>query len=268
MKNLIFWIIVAFIGFTYFGIRVPINETTRTCIVTGASSGIGAELARQMVKKGWTVLGVARREEKLKALREELGSSFVSFVCDVSDQKQIEETSEKMKREKHEPTLFFLNAGTGFKEKPGTCDFKTHHNTFHVNYFGVIGWVDQWLDALKKKGGGTFVATSSVAAFLPTKGSASYSASKAAVNNAFRAYRVEHFEDNIGFALVMPGPVETDLLKVDKALPFTQQAKGTAAYIIEKTFDGKQEIEPAWFYSIALRVLNMLPERLMLKIIG
>lgn len=243
--------------------RQPINQSTKTCLITGASSGIGAEISREMVKRGWKVIGVARREEKLNEIAIELGANFIPFKCDVSIPAQIKQTSDFIKKQGLQPTLFFLNAGTGTGDIKFESMLDKHKQTFDTNYFGVVTWVDEWVNDVKTFGGGTFVATSSIASIF---GSApGYCASKAALNSCFNALRLLYHFDNIGFVLVLPGPVATDMLKTPKPLPFTHQPADEAKYIVENVFKGKKQIEPAWFYSCFLRVLSLLPDCIVLK---
>ena len=265
MKKLLFLIIVILIVLNIVDKTVPINTSTKTCLITGASSGIGYSLAQEMVNKGWTIIGLARRTEKLDQLKQKLGKKFISYKCDVSDLKQIKEISDKIKKQNLKPTLFFLNAGTGDVEESTKFSFQLHKNVFDTNYFSTIGFVEQWLNFVKELGGGTFVATSSVCAiFAPPKASA-YSASKAAINKCFQALRLNYRKDNIGFVTVLPGPVNTDMLKGGQSLPFKQEPEDTAKYIVEKVFAGSKQIEPAWFYSILLRFFNCLPDSILVK---
>jgi len=230
----------------------PINMTTKTCLITGASSGIGLELSREMVKRGWKVIGIARREDKLKEIEHELGTnnfgpnSFVPFVCDVGNQEQIHSVSEKIKSMDLKPTLFFLNAGTGELEQKWDFSTKIHERTFATNYFGTIAWIEEWLSSVKQFGGGTFVATSSVAALFATPGSTAYATSK----------------------IALPGPTDTEMLKGAgaKNMPFIHKADDEAKYIVEQVFAGKKRIEPSWFYSCMLRILNCLPDKIALKL--
>src|SRR5271170_85115 len=77
----------------------PINETTKTCIVTGASSGIGCDISREMVKRGWKVIGIARRLEKLNDLKHELGHDFIPYACDIGQQEQIHQVCDQIKEQ-------------------------------------------------------------------------------------------------------------------------------------------------------------------------
>lgn len=258
-----------FLGLRFFEKRVWVHEGTRVCLVTGASSGIGAALSKQMARRGWTVIGVARRAQLLDALALELGRNrFIPYVGDVGNPDDIHAISEQIKQRGLKPTLFFLNAGMGSQDLPYKMSTKQHKETFEVNYFGVIAWVEEWLTSVKGYGGGVFVATSSVNALYPPPGVAAYSASKAALNASFKALGMQYLYENIGFAVVLPGPVATDMLKTAQHFPFTQQPAETARYIIEQTFNGERFIEPAWFYKMAFALLRVLPDAIVLKIIA
>ena len=217
----------------------PINMATKTCLVTGASSGIGLEFSREMVKRGWKVIGIARREDKLKELEHELGTNkfgtnkfgtnkfdtdgsgsnnsgsqaFIPFVCDVGNREQVHKVSETIKSMGLKPTLFFLNAGTGELENKWEFSTDIHQKTFATNYFGTIAWIEEWLSSVKQFGGGTFVATSSIAALMAMPGTAAYATSKIALVHCFDSLRRQYLHDNIGFITVLPGPTDTEMLK-------------------------------------------------------
>lgn len=272
-KILIFGAIFCVAGwyfFLSFYDRMPsINETTKTCLITGASSGIGKHLAIEMVNRGWTVIGIARRAELLEQLKKTLGESFIPFVCDVSDLKRVHDVSETIKARGLKPTLFFLNAGTGEIEPKWSIVTADHQRTFATNYLGTLAWIEEWLVLVKALGGGTFVATSSVNALLATPGAAAYSASKIAIVHCFDSLRRQYLYDNIGFSVVLPGPVATDMLKgFPNGLPFTHGPDEEARFIIDEVFAGKKQIEPSWYYSISSRLLNLLPDAAVVKIIG
>lgn len=248
--------------------HIPINQSTKTCLITGVSSGIGREMAREMVKRGWTVIGIARRKEKLKELEQELGGTFIAYICNVGVSQQIHLISNAIKKRNLKPTLFFLNAGTGTNEIKFQPILADHKQMFVTNYFGVIAWVDEWLNDVKSHGGGTFVATSSVAALFSGPGAGGYGATKAALNTCFRSLRWQYCNNDIGFVIVMPGPVQTALLKTDKPMLFTHQPDAEARYIIDRVFKGESTIEPSWIYAWALRILNALPESTAMLIIN
>ena len=253
----------------FFDKTPPVNEFTKTCLITGASSGIGTELAKEMITRGWKVIGVARNIEKLEELKRELGNKFVPYKCDVSNLEQIHKVSEEIKSKDLQPTLFFLNAGTGEVEPKDEFTTNAHKKVFDTNYFGTIAWIENWLDFVKNHGGGAFVATSSVMALFATPGTSAYSASKAAINNCFQALRLQYFNDDISFIVALPGPVDTPMLKGPaRDLPFIQTPKDCAKYMVNQVFNRKKQIEPAWFYSTVLRIFNLLPDEILIKILG
>jgi short-subunit dehydrogenase len=248
---------------------VSINDSTRVCLVTGVSSGIGLEIAKKMVKKGWRVIGIARRQNKLDSITKLLGDrNFIPFACDVSLSDQVHKISEEIRTKGLKPTLFFLNAGAGEIESLYKISLEKHRKFFNVNYFGVVGWVEEWLSQVKNYGGGTFVATSSITSLFAPPGSAAYSASKAAVNLCFQAWRLQYLNENIGFSLVLPGPIDTEMLKSGASLPFVQKPDETADYIVEEIFKGAKYIYPSWFYSVILRLIGFLPDRVLLKLLS
>lgn len=264
-------IVLLFIGFKCSVLllerRPTINETTKTCLITGTSSGIGRALAAEMVNRGWKVIGIARRQEKLKEVEHELGESFIPYVCDVSKREQVHQVSEHIKQQQLNPTLFFLNAASFDSSDKFQPMFNAHKQTFDTNYFGVIAWVDEWINEVKVLGGGTFVVISSVNAIFAGPGSAGggYGASKAAISSAFRSLRLRYYNDDISFVDVLPGPVDTQGLKTDSKLPFTHKPEDEARYIIDDVFKIKQHIEPSWYWSVISRWLNWLPDRFQLK---
>jgi len=269
-KKLIFISTIFLLIFTYIIFKnlnkQKINESTKTCLVTGASHGIGYEISREMIKRGWKVIGIARGEKTLQEVAKEFGQNFIFYKCDVSDHKQVQEISNKIKEDKLQPTLFFLNAGTGFLEDKFKPMYDTHKKIIDTNYFGTISWVDEWINEVKSLGGGTFVATSSVNAIYCPEGAAGYGTSKSAINACFNILRSQYYYDNIDFVIVMPGPVDTYMLKTKSKLPFTHNACDEAKYIIKQVFKGEAQIEPSWFYACYFRIKAFLPEWISLNI--
>ena len=233
----------------------------KLALVTGASSGIGESLCRDLVSRGWSVIGVARTEEALNRIQKDLGASFMPISCDVSDKSSIERVSKALLAEQKCPSLFFLNAGIAGEravENPDKFDLSIHEKIMAVNYFGVLAWVEFWEKPALGNGGAQFVATSSVnAVFAPPAGSA-YAASKAAIAKAFEGLSLTYFDTNLSFSVVYPGPVNTPGLK--GTLPFTWEPSKMAKYMIDCALKGKTRCEPSAFYAVLTRVLRVLPE--------
>ncbi|MFC1845726.1 SDR family NAD(P)-dependent oxidoreductase [Candidatus Dependentiae bacterium] len=258
-----------FFAFSLIDQHTPINEATKTCLVTGASSGIGREISIEMIKRGWKVIGVARRTKLLENLQKQCGANrFIPCTCDVSDFDQVHQKSNEIKTKGLKPTLFFLNAGirlyNRISKKKNNVLLAEYQKTFAVNYFGVIAWIEEWLPFVKKLGGGTFVATASVASIIDP-GGASYGPSKAALMNSFRSLHLLHSNDKVAFSTILCGPVNTAMGKGSKNFPFIHEPNDEAQYIIGQIFKGKKQIEPSWFYSNFMRFMHQLPDPFVLK---
>jgi short-subunit dehydrogenase len=237
-------------------------------LVTGASSGIGEAISRELVVRGWSVIGIARSWDKLTLIQKDLGSAFTPMVCDVSSQSDIEKASATILDQGLCPSLFFLNAGmAGDKviENSHSFDVTLHEKIMAVNYFGVLAWIQCFEKPCQENRGANFVVTSSInAIFAPPVGSA-YSASKAAIAKAFESLSLTYFEKNLKFSVVYSGPVATAGLKGN--LPFTWKPEKMAKYMVDCAIKGKAHCEPSLFYSILVRLLHGMPYSWTMKVL-
>lgn len=245
------------------------NNKKQIALVTGASSGIGEAISRELVKRGWLVIGVARSSDKLSQIKKDLQDSFVPMVCDVSKKENIEEASKQLLERNFCPSLFFLNAGIAGEsaiENPNRFNLQIHEKIMQVNYFGVLAWVEFWEKPCQENGGANFIATSSVnAIFAPPTGSA-YSASKAAVAKAFESLSLTYFGTKLRFSVVYPGPVDTPGLK--GKWPFTWKAEKMGQCMVDFALSEKSSCEPFFFYKILVRLLRALPASYTMKLLG
>lgn len=243
-------------------------KSKNLALITGASSGIGEALARELLKRGWFVIGMARSQDKLTAIQKELGDSFMPIVCDISQKSEIERASRELLDKKMCPTHFFLNAGiAGEKviENPQAFDLSIHEKIMAVNYFGVLSFVEFWEKHAQNNGGANFIVTSSInAIFAPPTGSA-YCASKAAISKAFESLSLTYFGTNLKFSTIYSGPVATEGLKGN--LPFTWKPEKMARYMADFAANGKSHGEPSLFYGVVCRFLRALPYHWTIKIL-
>ncbi len=246
-------------------------KTNNTALVTGASSGIGEAISRELVKRGWVVIGIARSSDKLRQIQSELSDSFIPMVCDVSKKEDIEEISSQILEKKLCPSLFFLNAGIAGEaviENSKKFNVKIHEEIMRVNYFGVLNWVEFWERPCQENGGANFVVTSSInAIFAPPTGSA-YSASKAAIAKAFESLSLTYYGTNLRFSIMYPGPVDTAGLKAPRKLPFTWKPEKMGKCMVDFALSSKSSCEPFFFYKIVTRLLRALPARYTMKLLG
>lgn len=195
--------------------------------VSGVSSGIGRELVRLLIRENHSVWGIARRRELLLDLASEINTGrFLYSVCDVSSEKDVEETIHMMEEKNFLPDVCILNAAVFEEDCAPHFDMKHFSKIMEINVFGVLRWVGKFVEKFVARGSGQFIVVSSVSAFRPDHARVGYPASKAALSMAFRSLRLRYAKDPIIFSTMYLGPVATPM-----SAHVTRDAKGN---IIQK----------------------------------
>lgn len=239
--------------------------TSKTvCLVTGASSGIGEAICRQLVAQGHYVIGIARREARLRELEQELGGAlFKGYACDTAIQEQVQSVSTHIRNSNLLPKYFFLNAGMGEAEL--TLNTATHQRIFATNYFGTLYWIEEWLWTAREKGA-HFIAISSLAAIRAAPNAPAYGASKAALKTTIEALRIQYVDTPAGFTVVMPGPVATGML--NRPIAFSWSADKAATRIIQAGFRHEKMACFPLVWTWAYRLLTLLRDSMTVKLLG
>jgi NAD(P)-dependent dehydrogenase (short-subunit alcohol dehydrogenase family) len=180
----------------------------QVAIVTGGSSGIGAAVARRLSQRGWRCVLIARGEERLRAVGEELGGEWES--CDVGDREAVERTAASI-RERH-PAIRLLVNDAGV---PGRGGFlrtgpERIEEVTRTNYLGGVWCLRAFLPALEAAVPSDVVNVVSVAGTVAAGGAGPYTASKHAQLAFSRAARSELRPRGIRVHTVLPGFVETE----------------------------------------------------------
>lgn len=187
----------------------------RNVVITGCSTGIGKEITVQLVKKfGCNVMGVARNQQKLDALKAELGDKFDYRRFDISDEQAWKDFSAELDATGFAVDVLVNNAGMiqEFKQY-ADLDAATVRKIIDTNFNSVIYGVSAFLPYIKKSMFGYIVNISSASAILPVCGETVYSATKGAVKAFSESLAQDLSGFGIGVSCVMPGPVKTDLYK-------------------------------------------------------
>lgn len=188
--------------------------TNRTAIVTGASRGIGLEVARQLVAKGWQVAIIARGEKSLKTAAEYIGSDKVLPIsCDVGDPKAVRDVV-KAVEDKFGPVSALVN-NAGIIDPIGNLhelDAAERDNLLTINISGVMNFTQAVIPSMLAAGEGVIVNLSSGAALNPNAGWSAYCTSKAAVHMYTRCIDIEYASKGIRARSFIPGVVGTDML--------------------------------------------------------
>lgn len=236
-------------------------------LVTGASSGIGEALCRELVRRGQRVIGIARRAERLQEIASELAapSLFVPLPCDVSRRDELRSALDALTEV---PDCVILCAGLGQFDSRKAFDATLHERTFATNYFGPIWAVEALLQRFFDRGSGTFVAVSSLAAWHGSPKSIAYSASKAALSSAFESMRLTWSRSPIRFVRVHPGFVKTPMTSVNGYMPFLLEPGQAARIILAGIEGGKKDINFPWQMALLFSLVRWLPDSLYIRLTG
>jgi len=190
-----------------------------SALITGASSGIGREFARQLANRARTLILVARRSERLADLRDELlnrNPNLNVHVCvvDLADKAQIEFLIDSLAHDKIDVDLLINNAGVGDSGPFAKSDTARNEQMLLVNVVALTSLTRRLLPQMIAKRRGGILNVSSSAGFLPIPGDAVYAATKAYVTSFSEAIRVELRGKGVSVCAVCPGPVNTEFQEV------------------------------------------------------
>jgi len=157
----------------------PNNPTKPVCLVTGVGPGTGSALVRRFVDGGYRVAMLARNEERLKALENDLGG-VRAYVCDVTDEAALESTLALVKEEWGAPTIVIHNAVGGAFGSFQEIEPEILRKNFEVNTMALLYLARLVVDDMIAQGGGAIIATGNTSAYRGKANFAGFAPSKAA----------------------------------------------------------------------------------------
>jgi short-subunit dehydrogenase len=223
----------------------------KVAVVTGASSGIGEATARALAAKDWHCVLVARREERLRALADEIGGELE--VCDVGERSAVEAMAEQVRARHQTVDLLVNNAGMAARQTFLEADLDLVERVLAVNYLGAVWCTRALLPALKRARGAHVVNVVSVAGAIAFGRSGPYVASKHAQLAFSRCLRPTLSRHRIKVHTVLPGFVQTEgfsqraLLRKRRSRWLVTDAGRVADAIVSAVDDGRSEITVPWF---------------------
>ena len=193
--------------------------TDAVAVVTGASKGLGARIARTLVHQGATVCGLARSTDALQALHDDLGAAFVPVSCDVRNEDAIESAFETVDDEAGRLDVLVNNAGLGQFGPVDDLDTDAFDVQMDTNVRGVYLCTREAVPRMREQNeatgfGGHIVNIASIAGLLGNPNISAYNASKFAVRGFSEAVMKEVREDGIRVTCLYPGSVETNFFDV------------------------------------------------------
>ena len=236
-------------------------------LITGASSGLGEELARQYATKNNSLILLARRETRLIELKNELSKHALSVQIIVADVTIFDELQIKIDSIGH-VDMVILNAGISLGHNEEITSFKEFKNLYDVNVLANHAILEILLPKFKALKSGKIVFISSLASLFSMPSAKAYSSSKRAINAYAEALRYKYKNDGIKVINVLPGFIKSELTdKNSFYMPFllsTQEGVKRIKKAIEK--EKRIYAFPFRFYLI-IRLLNILPHFLREKIV-
>jgi hypothetical protein len=234
------------------------------CLITGASAGIGVELARVFAQRGHTLVLTARREAQLDSLAEEIAAAGNTrphvIVADLGKPDGPAHLAQALQAAGLEPSIVVNNAGFGLLGDAADLDREQQLAMIDLNVRALTDLSLRWLDSIKRHRGG-ILNVASVAGFLPGPGMAIYNATKAYVVSFSEALHQELAADGVRVCALCPGPVETEFFEVagipDDYFPatFTRTAARVAREGYVGLFAGRRIVAPG----TPNRVMTLLP---------
>lgn len=249
----------------------------KTVLITGASSGIGKEIAKVFASKKHNLVLVARREELLNEIKEELINKYSVnvdvFVCDIiNNSKKIYEycLDNNIKVD-----VLINNAGYGTYGDFINNNIDSQLKMIELNNMALVELTYYFASIMKENGGGHIINVGSVASFVPGPNMAIYYATKAFVLSFSEAIRQELKKDHINVSVLCPGSTKSNFWKIafndsnvnldNKFMRSTGEVGKTCYHLYSKNLD--YEID-GLLNKICFKLLRLLPISLTSKIVG
>ena len=236
-------------------------------LITGASSGIGKEMAIYLSEKGIDVVLVAREKEKLEEVQSKIKTKSEIICTDLSDIENCMNIYRKIKN----VDILINNAGFGAFGDFAKTDLNTELNMINLNVCAVHTLTKLYLEDMYEKNSGYILNVASIAGFMPGPHMATYHATKAYVLKFTQSIyeEVKEQSKNIKISALCPGPIETPFL--DRAnVQFKTKvmtAKEVAKCAIENMFKGKYMILPGRNNKMIRILSKIVPDKIIGKIV-
>lgn len=235
-------------------------------LITGASSGIGRDIAKELSQKGYDLILVARNLEKLNEVKEKLETNIETVSMDISNPENCKQLYEKYK----DIDILVNNAGFGDCGYFDKTNLEKELQMINTNIVAYHVLTKLYLKDMKAKNSGKILNVASIAGFMPGPLMATYYSTKAYVVRLSEAIREElrREKSNVQISILCPGPVNTNFNKVAD-VQFALKGLSSeyvAKYAVDKLYKGKFYIVPGWKIKLARFGAKIAPNNLVAKI--
>ena len=239
-----------------------IDNAAHNVFITGASSGIGAALARHYAARGASVGLFARRAEALTGLANQLPAErCATYAGDVRDSTVLDRAAREFITRFGAPTVVIANAGVSLGALTGHAeDLPVFRAVIETNVIGIVNTFAPFVEVMQAAGRGTLAGIASVAGFRGLAGSGAYSASKAAAITYLESLRLELRDSGIAVVTICPGYIATPMTATNPyRMPFLLDPDKAARLIARAIERRKRFYVLPWQMAIVGFVLRRLP---------
>jgi short-subunit dehydrogenase len=243
--------------------------TRQKILITGASSGLGAGMARVFAARGRDLALCARRTDLLGELKRELtqqhsGITVAVAELDVNDHEQVPKVFGALSDELGGVDRIIVNAGIGKGAPLGSGKLWANKATIETNLVAALVQIETAIEMFHKSGGGHLVLVSSVLGHKGVPGiKAAYAASKAGVSSLGESLRAEYAKGPITVTVVEPGYIESEMTaKSATTMLMVDNETGTEAMVNAIEREPGRAAVPWWPWAPLVQVLKVLPPRL------
>lgn len=247
-----------------------------TTLITGASSGIGEAFARRLAARGDNVLMVARSEEKLAGLCNELGRAHdinAQYIAlDLAEENAAGKLYEETERRGLEVNVLINNAGFGSMGDFATLDLSRELGMIDLNIKSLVALTHHYLPPMRERKRGTIINVASTAAFQGVPGMATYAATKTFVLSFSEALWVENRAFGVHVMALCPGVTETNFFVAGKMDRPPMRAAQTPDEVVATALRGlrrnKSHIISGWANYLMAESERLVPRRVVTRIAG
>lgn len=244
------------------------NTDHQTAVVTGASSGIGSEFAKELARRGYDLVVVARRKERLESLQAELQQAHDArvdvHVADLTCQDAVEQLASRI-AEMDNLSLLVNNAGFGTTGHFAGADIQQQLDMIRVHVLSTARLTHAALRGMLERDCGAVINVSSIAAWLPCSGNAQYAATKSYLNSFSEAVGDELRGTRVHIQALCPGFTVTEFHDAEGMRDFDRSqigkglwmpANAVVNYSLKKLNSGRTIVIPGWKNRVLARVLR------------
>jgi len=234
---------------------------SRRVLITGATSGLGRQLAVQLAAEGCRLALTGRREARLEETARAAraaGAEVLALAGDVADPSAVKRQYAAVRERFGGLDWAVLNAGTSksadAKERFRADDFRSVYGT---NVFGAANWIEAVLPDMLKAGSGTIAGVASIAGFRGLPRSGPYSSSKAALIALLESLRVDLQGTGVKVVTICPGFVRTEMTAKwkDEDMPFLMEPEAAARAMVAGIAAGRRMVVFPWPFSTVMKIL-------------